>query len=78
MALEFRDARVIDAPHLAEICLCADGDTFDFLLHGLGSHLDVKDIMTALCRTETTAYSSGTKSIFSASRKGPLRFAEHA
>lgn len=55
--LQFRSARATDAPYLAEICLCADGDTFDFLLHGLGSHLDVKDIMTALCRTDSTVYS---------------------
>jgi GNAT superfamily N-acetyltransferase len=31
---------------------------FEFLLHGLGSYVDVKETMTALCRTDATAYSS--------------------
>ncbi|MCP4644721.1 MAG: hypothetical protein GY851_30045, partial [bacterium] len=57
MDLVFRDARETDASRLAAICLCADGDTFEFLLHGLGSNDDVKDTMAALCRTDATVYS---------------------
>jgi ribosomal protein S18 acetylase RimI-like enzyme len=57
MDVEFRDAWATDAPDLANICLLADGDTFEFLLQGLSPHADVSNMLEALCRSETTAYS---------------------
>jgi ribosomal protein S18 acetylase RimI-like enzyme len=57
MDLVFRRARAKDAPCLADICLLADGGTFEFLLDGLGGGKSVREKLAALCGTEDTAYS---------------------
>ena len=55
--MRLRGAQAQDAPDLAAVCLTADEGTFDFLLRDLVPGRSVRDIVTALCRTEDTAYS---------------------
>ena len=57
MELRFRQADTREASHLADILLCADADTFNFLLERLTPAMNPRDILTALSRMESTAYS---------------------